>query len=271
MKRFLYVFFTLTFIVGAGFVLAGSNQTKTAGESPLMPPSTPAVTGIVTKPAPSARIIEVKAPIFVQVKTANVVLLNAEIFEQAIDLVIQQLEAVRKANTGPAVLIITSPGGSVLAGARLVAYMDASPNKIITVCQTLCASMAAHIFEAGSSRLITDRSLLMFHRAAGGAQGTLEQMLSQLNAFKFMVDRMDANAANRSGIPYNEFKEIIGRDLWIDGYTAVNMKLADTLAFVQYDTESKAVFSLKQQLKLRNIIVPPTVIANIPASLRVLK
>jgi ATP-dependent Clp protease, protease subunit len=205
---------------------------------------------------------------FIQAAPNQVVLLNDVVFDKSIDLVIEQLETARKTKVKTAYLVITSPGGEVMAGGRLLAYMQSTPLNVVTVCQSICASMAAHIFEAGSRRLILDKSLLMFHRASGGVQGTVEQMLSQILALKIMVDRMDANAATRSGIPYDKFKEIIGKDLWIEGYTAVSMHLADQLAFLSYDASSAEVFSLHEQLNRRKILVPETLKEAMPKSLK---
>lgn len=189
-------------------------------------------------------------------KDAKVILLDAEVFMDSVGIIIRQMEEARKAGIKRIFLVITSPGGSVVAGGRLIAYMDAVPMQIDTVCETFCASMAAHIHQAGKNRYMVDRSLLMFHRASGAVQGTLEQMDSEISMYRDYVNRLDQNAATKAGIPFEQFKEIMGRDLWIDGQSALNMGLTDKLVFLAYDVADTTVFSLKAQLIKDDIEVP---------------
>lgn len=200
--------------------------------------------------------------------TNNVVQLDAEVFGESVDLVISQLETLRHKGVKKAYLLITSPGGSVVAGAKLISYMDASSMEINTICEIMCASMAAHIHQAGKTRYMVDRSILMFHPASGGTQGTIEQMLSQLNMFKGFVDRLDANAARRSGTDYSKFKASVSQELWMDSQTAVEGKFTDGLAYVFWGKSKDDAFSAKKELKARNIVVPKYVTEEIPLSVR---
>lgn len=68
----------------------------------------------------------------------------------------------------PIYLLINSPGGSVMDGALIISAIEASKAPVYTICTQLCASMAALIHQYGHTRYMVDRSILMFHPAAGG-------------------------------------------------------------------------------------------------------
>jgi ATP-dependent protease ClpP protease subunit len=103
------------------------------------------------------------------------------------------------------------------------------------VCIGTCASMAAIIFEYGHERHITDRSVLMFHEAAGGVQGTLNQMNSRLSMIRRYVGKLDLYVANRMGIDLNTYHLKESKELWIDGEDAVNTGAADKLVAIKYE------------------------------------
>lgn len=198
----------------------------------------------------------------------NVVLLDTEVFGESVDAVIDQFETLRRSGVKKAYLLITSPGGSVIAGAKLISYMDASPMEVDTICEIICASMAAHIHQAGKTRFMVDRSILMFHPASGGAQGTIEQMLSQINMYKTLVDRLDANAASRSNMDYAQFKGLVAHELWMDSQTSLEHKFTDGLAYVFWGKSKDNAFSARKTLKAKNITVPKYVTEEIPLSVR---
>lgn len=154
----------------------------------------------------------------------SVILFNVPVVEESVDVTIAMLEASSaKVNY----LVLDSPGGSVLAGARLLAYMKNSGKNIVTVCDNICASMAFQIFQLGSRRLMTEKSVLMAHPASGGTQGTLENMMTQLTMFKLYVDRMDADTAKRAGIEYGKFKAMVADNIWAETPEALKLNLAD--------------------------------------------
>lgn len=211
--------------------------------------------GPISNSIPTKDTVPVK---FIELNNdSRVVILDTPVFDDSVNTVIAELELLRKSGISHVYLVITSPGGSVLAGGRLIAYMDATPLHIDTVCETECASMAAHIHQAGKRRLMIDRSMLMFHRASGGVSGTIEQMDSQNSFFKLYVDRMDANASRRSGIEFSTFKDMVGRDLYIDSQTALSLHLADGIVFLPYTKEPKLTFKVTEELKKYNIVTPP--------------
>jgi ATP-dependent Clp protease protease subunit len=166
-------------------------------------------------------------------------------------------EAVKKASQKdePVYLLIDSPGGSVITGGAIISAMEASPVPVNTVCLQLCASMGAMIHQYGTKRYTVNRSLLMFHDAAGGLQGPFQQMASRMNMINRFVNKMFANAAKRSGQQYKDFMSRIGSEIWIDGEDAVEQHYSDGIVNVIYNDqdavnppEEQVVF-LKEELK----------------------
>lgn len=164
----------------------------------------------------------------VHVNADQIIYLNTPIVEETVDLTLQAIELASRGED-EIYLVLNSPGGSVLAGTRLINYMKNSGMTIHTVCEGICASMAAQIHQVGKTRSMTLGSVLMFHPASGGVQGTMEQMSNQLGAFSRLVDRLDMEVAKRSGIDYKEFKARLESEYWLESQDAINDGLADSL------------------------------------------
>lgn len=182
------------------------------------------------------------------ISSNDLVFFNAPVFDESVDAAISMLEGV-SGNT--AYLIIHSPGGSVVSGARLLEYMKNSKKKIVTICDNLCASMAFQIFQMGDTRLMTENAIIMAHPASGGAQGTLENMYEMIKAFKLYVDRMDAAVAKRSGIEYSKFKALVADNIWVQTPEALKAGLADGVTHVKIND----LFGLKSANNVENNVM----------------
>lgn len=183
----------------------------------------------------------------------NVVLLNVGISDESVEQTIQSLQ-----EAGDTVyLVIDSPGGSVFAGTKLVNHIRFSGQKIVTVCESICASMGFHIFEAGTRRIMSDKALLMGHPASGGARGNIHEMITMLTAIKDYTERMDRYIADRAKIPYEKFELMNLKNLWIESNDAVKMGLADEVAYVNYprSKSSGSFISIREELIKKGIEV----------------
>lgn len=191
-----------------------------------------------------------------QPSAEQAIVFNTPVTYETVEVAISHLAWLESQGYKEAYLILDSPGGSVIDGAKLMSYMKYSNVKVHTVCDGICASMAAQLFEVGKVRYMTDKSILMFHPASGGLQGTLEQMLNQLVMIKKYVDRMDAEVALRSGIPYDDFKNRLVSEYWIESEDAINENLADKLAYFSFSRADEEALNIQNELKKRNISVP---------------
>lgn len=169
----------------------------------------------------------------------NTVFLVGEVNENA-QVLAQEINHRSASGSGPLYLYINSPGGSVLDGVQVVSAIQASKRPVVTICSSICASMAAIIFSIGTKRYMVDRSLLMFHEAAGGVQGQFNQMQSRLGVFSRLVDKLDYEIATRAGMEPALFKSKMGSELWLDGEDAVAQGFAEGLVNVQLDSSMLA-------------------------------
>ena len=167
----------------------------------------------------------------VKVNPRNVIFFDVPVEATSVDEAVSILSTL----SGDIYLVLNSPGGSVIDGARLINYIKHSGKNINTVCDNFCASMAFQIFEVGKKRYMVDNAMLMAHPASGGAQGTIENMASMLNSFKKYIDRMDAETAARSGIEYSKFKAMVADNVWVDTSDALQMRLADDMIFLELE------------------------------------
>jgi len=197
---------------------------------------------------------DVKIPLVkVKASETNAILLDTEVTDESVDVVIDKLNELSSPNK-KVYLIITSPGGSVIAGNKLIAYIDNSEMDIITVCQQVCASMGFHIFESGKTRYMVGHSILMAHPPTGGARGTLPEMLSQIDGIKRLTDELDIRTAKRAKLSYDKFSVDVLKNLWVTSNESYNMGLSDGLIHISMLNKSKA-FSAQEELLKRGVEV----------------
>lgn len=177
----------------------------------------------------------VKPPITtIKLSLDNTVALVGEISQNAGSVA---QEIIKKGSgKDPVYLAINSPGGSVLDGAMIVSAIQSSKAPVYTICIRICASMAAIIHQYGTQRLALDRSVLMFHDAAGGTQGYLPHMKSQLLMLDLYISKMNAYIAARAGLEKQAFVNRVHENIWLDGEEAYTQKFVDKLVYVSFDS-----------------------------------
>lgn len=142
----------------------------------------------------------------------------------------------RLGNGSPIYLLLDSPGGSVIAGSKVIAAIEASKRPVYTACVTICASMAAMIHSYGKKRLMMKGSILMFHNASGHVEGEFPRMVSLLTTLGRYVEKMDENVVSRSKLSKEKFMSLANNEFYIDGDDAVAYGLADQVVFIDVTT-----------------------------------
>jgi ATP-dependent Clp protease protease subunit len=171
----------------------------------------------------------------------NVTYLSNEVTEESVNNIIARIQ--ENEDSGKDLyIIINSPGGSVFAGARLIAYMEASTVNVNTVCVSLCASMSAQLFEHGKKRYMIDGAGLMFHQASGGVEGPVKGMKNLLGYVDREVQKLDAYVADRSGISRKAWDDLVSVDYWVAADDAIQAKLADGLVVVNVKGQVETKF-----------------------------
>lgn len=175
--------------------------------------------------------------------------------ETSAPMVAQQILELGK-DASPINVLINSPGGSVLDGAAIISAMQAAKGPVNTVCVQICASMAAMIHSYGTKRLMIDRSLVMFHPATGGLEGEVDKMYSRLSSLKEYIGDMELNAANRAGMPYDEYKAHSGVEMWLSAHNAIKSGFADEIVYVRGAQASKLFVNTANTMKYINKRLP---------------
>lgn len=132
----------------------------------------------------------------------------------------------------PIYLILSGPGGSVLAGNVVIAAIEASKAPVYTICIMMCASMDSMIHQYGKKRYMTDRSWIMFHPASGGVQGEIDKSYSRLKFVRRFIEKVDQDVARKQSITYEQYKAKAGVEFWVDSEDAVTEKVADSIVNV---------------------------------------
>jgi ATP-dependent Clp protease protease subunit len=211
------------------------NQNTTATDlAPLTP-------NVQASPAPLSNLIPEKAHVLpaptikniqtIKPDTNRTVFIYGEISFSVAE-VAETIKNLSQQSKDPIYLLINSPGGSVLDGALVISAIEASPAPVYTVCLQICASMAAMIHQYGHKRMMVDRSILMFHDAAGGLQGYMHHMVSRLNQMHNYIHKMDKYISQRSGINFERYLQEANRELWLDAEDATGLQLNDSIVSV---------------------------------------
>lgn len=207
-------------------------------------------TAVIVAPTIDNKVEAAPTSSIKRVRSVNVTADNMVSLEGPVDLIsvnkaLRELQEKTKKNK-EVYLLINSPGGSVLEGARVVSYIQSSPVKINTVCTKLCASMGFIIHQYGNKRMALDRAIIMAHPASGGARGQLHNMLSLLKTMQNYIDKLDAPIAARAGLSLAEFQAMTSFELWLDSEDALKRKFLDEIvAFDEPLDESPLIMDNK--------------------------
>jgi ATP-dependent Clp protease protease subunit len=147
-------------------------------------------------------------------------------------IAIVKLNAV---SSEPITLLLNSPGGSVIHGARLISAMQASKAKVRTICVSMCASMAFMIHQYGTERLALDRAILMSHPASVGYEGDVDRIMSFIGTIQRYTNKLEAEVAKRMKISFTEYKQKIQNEYWVDAEDALKDNVVDGLVNIQID------------------------------------
>lgn len=218
-------------VIGLLLSLASSfsaNKNELTNESKVV--TTPKIPASQTEPTSAVESIEKHIKVL-KLNPARTIVINETITfmsERHADRILELGD-----DKEPIVLLIDSPGGSVFSGEKIVSAMESIKSDVYTVCTGMCASMAAIIHQYGTKRLATDRSVLMFHDAAGMISGRLSEMLSLLTMVRRKIEKSNHYIANRSKMSYDELVRLGANNFWIDAEDAMEKGLVDGLVRIK--------------------------------------
>jgi ATP-dependent protease ClpP protease subunit len=152
-------------------------------------------------------------------------------------------------------LYLDSPGGSIIAGQRLMSAMSASGKKFNCIVN-FAASMAFVILQHCDTRTITPNGVAMQHVASYGVQGDAPNNVSMLSFLERLVQKLDEAQAKRMKMSYAAFKNLTRNDYWVVGDDALANNTVDALSPVACTSK---LAKQTTKIKLQSLFGPSTI------------
>jgi ATP-dependent protease ClpP protease subunit len=124
---------------------------------------------------------------------------------------------------------IASPGGDVFEGIAIYNALRSHPASITTRVDSMAASIASVIAQAGDHRIMLTGSQMMIHEAWGFAMGFAEDFRQTADILDKQSDIIAAIYAERAGGEAAAFRDLMSGESWFDAAETVDAGLADEI------------------------------------------
>lgn len=131
--------------------------------------------------------------------------------------------------TAPINLHINSLGGDVFDGIAIYNALRTHTSHITTTVDSMAASIASVIAQAGDDRIMVTHSQMMIHEAWGIAVGGADDMRSYADTLDMQSNIIADIYADRSGRPAARFRDLMAAETWMTHDETVNHGLADRI------------------------------------------
>ena len=162
----------------------------------------------------------------------RVVFIVGGIEDYVANLVVAQLLYLESENPDKDVhLYINSPGGMVTAGLAIYDTMQFIKPDVSTICVGQAASMGSLLLAGGAKgkRYCLPHSRIMIHQPSGGFQGQASDIDIQAKEVLKLRERLNEILAKHTGQPLETIEQDSDRDNFMDGETAAQYGLIDTV------------------------------------------
>ena len=126
-------------------------------------------------------------------------------------------------------LHLASSGGDVFDGIAIYNALRTHDAEIRTVVDSMAASIASVIAQAGDERVMVTHSQMMIHDAWGIAVGSAEDMRQYAETLEKQSDIIAGVYADRSGRTTKYYRDLMHAETWMTHDEAVTHGLADTV------------------------------------------
>lgn len=126
-------------------------------------------------------------------------------------------------------LIISSYGGSVVAGTAMYEVIRTSNNPVTTVGYGIVGSMAVLLFEAGDLRFVSEGTHFLLHDGSVGVQGNLLDVKTHLDEMLKNHHWYAEQIAQRTKLPLKKVLELVNKETYLTAEEALNLKLVDNI------------------------------------------
>jgi ATP-dependent Clp protease protease subunit len=133
--------------------------------------------------------------------------LNGPITMDTADYIAERLDYFNNQNREYPIFIVidASPGGSVMAGYKILKAMSGSPAPVYVVVKSFAASMAAGITTLAAKSFAYPNAVILHHQILSGSFGNLTEQKEQLKDLEEWWKRLAAPVASKMGISLDEF------------------------------------------------------------------
>jgi len=162
----------------------------------------------------------------------RVVFIVGGIEDNVANLIVAQLLFLESENPDKDIhLYINSPGGVVTSGLAIYDTMQFIRPDVSTICVGQAASMGSLLLAGGAKgkRYCLPHSRIMIHQPSGGFQGQASDIDIQAREVLKLKERLNQILANHTGQSLETIAQDSDRDNFMDGETAVEYGLIDTI------------------------------------------
>lgn len=141
-------------------------------------------------------------------------------------------------------IYISSPGGSVMEGMKIVDLIKSleKSGRNVNCISDFSASMAFIILQSCQRRLATFSSVLMQHQMSLGLEGNIENINTYLTFIQKIDEELNTLQAKKIGMPEEVFRQKIINDWWIHGPDAKENSVVDDIVLVKCHPELNGKF-----------------------------
>ncbi len=134
--------------------------------------------------------------------------LNGVITMKTADFVVDRINYYNNQSTAPIFIVIDrSPGGSVMAGYKILKAMEASISPVYVVVKSYAASMAATITTLAKKSFVYPNAIILHHQMRAMTWGNMTQLKEQLEMAKKWEKRVMGPVAKKIGMDIEEFRK----------------------------------------------------------------
>ncbi len=158
------------------------------------------------------------------VPSSHILYLKGEIHEEMVDHFMAEFHNLAQRDN--VLIYIDSPGGSVMAGNKIMTLFENFPVSCIA---ERAYSMAFAIFQMCENRYVLDHSTLMQHQMFALTANELGKLNSYLGFLNELNQKLVQKQAKRIGITAQAFQEKIYNDWWLTAQQAIKQNVADKI------------------------------------------
>lgn len=133
------------------------------------------------------------------------------------------------AGSGPVTIWLNSPGGDVVAAARIYNILLDYPGKVTVNIDGIAASAASVIAMAASTVAMSPVSMLMIHNPATLAMGDKSELSRALDMLESVKDSIINAYQLKTGLSRAKLSKLMDAETWMDATAAIDLGFADEL------------------------------------------